>query len=127
MVRNRDTVMPRFSRQHRIDRSANAFRGFIFWVHGPAIDVQGWSDLYSERFATRMIGIDSCFGFFAIHVFFKLINIQSDRARVRFEQFSRIRGLAPGRLFAIQRVVHLPKITLEPAASAASEASRACS
>ena len=46
--------------------------------------------------------------------FFKLINIQSDRARIRFEQFARIGSLAPNGLFAIEHVVHLPKMTLEP-------------
>ena len=72
------------------------------------------SEVYSERLAARIIGIDSCFGLFAIHVLFKLINIQSDRARVRFEQFARIGSFAPNGLFAIQHVVHLPKMTLEP-------------
>ena len=73
-----------------------------------------WGEVYSERFAARIIGIDSCFGLFAIHVLFKLINIQSDRARIRFEQFARIGSLAPNGLFAIEHVVHLPKMTLEP-------------
>ena len=74
----------RFSRQHCVDGSANAFRVFILWVYRLAIDVQGWSEVYSERFAARIIGIDSCFGLFAIDVVFKLIDIQSDRARVGF-------------------------------------------
>ena len=57
----------RFSSQHCVDLSANAFRVFILWIHGLAIDVQRWSDRYSERLGARIIGIDSCLGLFAIH------------------------------------------------------------
>src|SRR5262249_5931726 len=34
-------------------------------------------------------------------------------SRIRFEQFAHIRGLAPGFLFPIEHVVHLPKAALE--------------
>src|SRR5439155_17700357 len=40
--------------------------------------------------------------------------VESDCACIRFEQFARIRGLAPGVLFPIEHVVHLPKTALQP-------------
>src|SRR5947207_14370945 len=60
-----------------------------------------------------LIGIDSRFDLFALHVFSELIDIESNRSRVRIEQFAYIRSLGPDRLLPIQHVVHLPKTSLQ--------------
>ena len=98
----------------RIERGADALGVFLLWLHGAVVNEQCWSDLYSQRIAKRMVGIDASPRFVAVHIFLKLIHLKAQRARVRFEQFTRIGSLAPSRLFAIQHVVHLPKVTLEP-------------
>src|SRR4030095_17228751 len=58
--------------------------------------------------------IDSGFGLLAVHVCFELNKIESDSSRVRFKQFTRIWRFAPGVLFSIQHVVHLPTTALQP-------------
>ena len=78
------------------------------------IDEQGWSELYSQEIAQCVICIDFCSDLFAVYVRFELIKIEADRSRVRFEQFARVRSLAPGCLFPIQHIVHLPKTALQP-------------
>ena len=61
-----------------------------------------------------MIRLNSLPHFFAFHVLFKLIDVEPNRPCVGFEQFARIRSLAPSSLFSIQRVVHFPKVALQP-------------
>ena len=60
-----------------------------------------------------MIGIDAFPRFVAVHIFLELVHIKAQRAGVRFKQFPRIRRFAPRRLFAVERIVHLPKLSLE--------------
>src|SRR5215475_14495880 len=60
-----------------------------------------------------MIGIDALPGFITVLIFFELIYIEAERARVRFEQFLHVRSRAPSALFPIQRVVHLPELALK--------------
>src|ERR1051326_8103588 len=57
-----------FCRQRCIDRSADARRVFILWVHRLVINVYRRSKLYSEGIAERMVGVDSFPDFFAVDV-----------------------------------------------------------
>src|SRR5258708_39604719 len=75
----------RFCFQRGIDRGADARRVFVLWLHRLVIDEQSRSDFYSKRIAARMIGIDSFFGFFAVHVLSELIKIEPNCSRVRLE------------------------------------------
>src|SRR6516225_769962 len=72
----------RFCCQRGIDRGADALRVFVLRVHRLVIDEQRRGDLYSKGIAARMVGIDSLFDFFAVHVLSELIKIKPDGSRV---------------------------------------------
>ena len=71
------------------------------------------SHLHPKRTSAIQIGIDSRSGCFPLHIFFELIEIESDHSRVRIEQFACVLGFAPSGLLPIKDIVHLPKTTLQ--------------
>src|SRR5207249_1969209 len=99
------------NRGARVATNVDGFRG-MFRVHRLIIDEQRWRKLYSQGIAAGMIGIDSFFGFFTVHVLSELIKIEPERSGIGFEQLARIRSVTPERLFSIQHVVHLPETAL---------------
>ncbi len=60
-----------------------------------------------------LIGGDTPFHFITFHVLFKTINLQPEHSRVSIEQQPRVSRFAPGRLLAVEQVVHLPETALQ--------------
>src|SRR5205085_5176285 len=83
------------------------------WIHGFVIDKNRRSKFYSQRVAHHTIRFNSFLNFFPVHVLLKLIDIESNRSCVGLKQFARIWSFAPGSLFSIQCVVHLPEMALQ--------------
>ena len=63
------------------------------------IDKECRYDFDSQRFGAGLIGLDTLPDFVALHVFSKLIEIESEHFRVGIKQHSRVGGAAPNALF----------------------------
>src|SRR6266849_3280918 len=67
---------------------------------------------HAQRSAALDVGADSLIHLVTFHVAAELLDIQAEFARIRDENWTRIRSVGPGALIAIEPIMHLPKLLL---------------
>ncbi len=60
----------------------HSIRGAILLFHYTFIDKECWYDFDSQRLGAGLIGLETLPDFVALHVFSKLVEIESERFRV---------------------------------------------
>src|SRR5229473_6693714 len=98
--------------QQKIYAAAEAFRIGRLIAQQMGIKEDRWRAGHAQRSAALDVGADSLIHLVTFHVAAELLDIQTKFARIRDENWTRIRSVSPGALIAIEPIMHLPKLLL---------------